>query len=434
MTVPGPHARWLEIESDRLLRFARGAKLPAGGFGVRRRRSGRRPAHVRPVDHVPDDPRVLPCHAARSAGWRAAGRPRRGGTDGAVRRHRARGLVARGRRGLPSAGQGPQGGLCPRLRRAGRLERAARRPTWRRSLAAALDVVDRHFWDESDGRVRESWDAAFEEEEPYRGANSSMHSVEAFLAAADTSGDPVWRTRALRIADWLINDVARHNGWRVVEHFHLDGSQDRLYNVDDPAHQYRPYGATIGHALEWSRLLLHLRAALGAEAPAWLLEAAIALFDTAISSGWAVDGADGFVYTVDWDGSPVVRERLHWVVAEAIGGAAALAQVTGRDRYAVLYEALWDHVAARLHRRAAGLLHPPARREQSTCGLGVVGQAGHLSRAPGDVDPPASVAPVPGERARRGPPGHCRSARSRPQHPEVIMSTTSRRRPPHGGR
>jgi len=213
-------------------------------------------------------------------------------------------------------------------------------------LAAALDVFDRRFWDETDGRVRESWDAAFEQEEPYRGANSNMHSVEAFLAAADASGDPVWRTRALRIADWLINDVARNNGWRVVEHFHLDGSQNRRYNIDDPAHQYRPYGATIGHSLEWSRLLLHLRAAFGSEAPAWLLEAAIALFETAVSSGWAVDGADGFVYTVDWDGSPVVRERLHWVVAEAIGGAAALAQATGGDRYAVLYEALWDHAAA----------------------------------------------------------------------------------------
>ena len=34
MTGPGAHARWLEIESDRLLRFARGSQLPAGGFGI----------------------------------------------------------------------------------------------------------------------------------------------------------------------------------------------------------------------------------------------------------------------------------------------------------------------------------------------------------------------------------------------------------------
>ena len=34
MTLPGAHARWLEIETDRLLRFARGSRLPAGGFGT----------------------------------------------------------------------------------------------------------------------------------------------------------------------------------------------------------------------------------------------------------------------------------------------------------------------------------------------------------------------------------------------------------------
>ena len=30
------------------------------------------------------------------------------------------------------------------------------------------------------------------------------------------------------------------------------------------------------------------------------------------------------VYTVDFEGTPVVRERMHWVVCEAIGAAASL--------------------------------------------------------------------------------------------------------------
>ncbi len=347
MTMPGAHARWLEIETDRLLRFARGSKLSAGGFGM--------------LDDVGEvsDPRssdlLITCRMTHVFSLAALlGRP------GAGR------LADHGVAALTAKFADPVHGGWWR-----EIDVTSNRPTEDRKeayahafvvlaassavragrpgagplLATALDVVGRRFWDEANGRVRESWDAAFEQEEPYRGANSNMHSVEAFLAAADASGDPVWRTRALRIAEWLINDVARNNGWRVVEHFHLDGSQNRGYNIDEPAHQYRPYGATIGHSLEWSRLLLHLRAALGPEAPAWLLEAAIALFDTAISSGWAVDGADGFVYTVDWDGSPVVSERLHWVVAEAIGAAAALAQVTGGDHYSVLYEALWDYAA-----------------------------------------------------------------------------------------
>ncbi len=60
--------------------------------------------------------------------------------------------------------------------------------------------------------------------------------------------------------------------------------------------------------------------------------------------GWAVDGADGFVYTVDWNGRPVVRERMHWVVAEATATAAALHQVTGESSYADWYATWWQHI------------------------------------------------------------------------------------------
>ena len=63
--------------------------------------------------------------------------------------------------------------------------------------------------------------------------------------------------------------------------------------------------------------------------PDWLLDDAVALFDASVREGWAVDGADGFVYTVDWEGRPVVRERMHWVAAEATATAAAL---HARDR------------------------------------------------------------------------------------------------------
>ena len=50
--------------------------------------------------------------------------------------------------------------------------------------------------------------------------------------------------------------------------------------------------------------------------------------------GWAVDGADGFVYTVDWDGTPVVRARMHWVATEALAAAATLHAATGEASYA----------------------------------------------------------------------------------------------------
>ena len=111
-----------------------------------------------------------------------------------------------------------------------------------------------------------------------------------------------------------------------------------------PAHPFRPFGATIGHWLEWSRLSLHLAASLGDDAPDWLLEDARSLFDASVE-GWAVDGADGFVYTVDWEGNPVVRERMHWVAAEATATAAALFKATGEATYDDWYRTWWDHVA-----------------------------------------------------------------------------------------
>jgi len=40
--------------------------------------------------------------------------------------------------------------------------------------------------------------------------------------------------------------------------------------------------------------LAHLDAALAG--PPWLRDAAAALFAAAVAHGWAVDGADGFVY------------------------------------------------------------------------------------------------------------------------------------------
>ncbi len=193
--------------------------------------------------------------------------------------------------------------------------------------------------------VVEQWDESFTTLDGYRGVNANMHTVEALLAAADVLDDPSLRARALRITTRVVHELAAGNDWRIPEHFDATWTPVLDYNVDEPAHPFRPYGATIGHWLEWSRLTLDLRAALGEEAPDWMLPDAVSLFDAAVEQGWAVDGADGFVYTVDWEGTPVVRERMHWVAAEATATAAALHAVTGEASYAGWYATWWDHVA-----------------------------------------------------------------------------------------
>jgi sulfoquinovose isomerase len=224
----------------------------------------------------------------------------------------------------------------------------------------ALAVSERHFWREDDGMVVEAWDRAFASCEDYRGVNANMHTVEAYLAAADITGDDVWLDRAVRITRRVLDEFARANGWRIPEHFSAAWEPLLDYNADEPAHPFRPYGATVGHSLEWARLVLHAREALrrrAREVDTWMLEAARELFDRAVADGWAVDGADGFVYTVDFAGEPVVRERMHWVVCEGIGAAAALEAVTGEERYSDAYQRWWDYAAEHLVERPGAWQH-----------------------------------------------------------------------------
>jgi mannose/cellobiose epimerase-like protein (N-acyl-D-glucosamine 2-epimerase family) len=70
-----------------------------------------------------------------------------------------------------------------------------------------------------------------------------------------------------------------------------------------------------------------------AATPDWLLTDAKGLFDSACRHAWAVDGAPGIVYTLDWHDRPVVRERLHWTHAEASAAAQALLKRTGEPHY-----------------------------------------------------------------------------------------------------
>jgi mannose/cellobiose epimerase-like protein (N-acyl-D-glucosamine 2-epimerase family) len=240
-------------------------------------------------------------------------------------------------------------------------------------LNEALELIDRRFWSPDAGLVVESWDESFSEAEPYRGVNATMHGVEAFLAAFEATGAPVWRDRALRMTTRVVREFARPNDWRIPEHFDSDWNPLPEYNAEHPDDPFRPYGSTIGHGLEWARLCLHLHAALGADSPSWLVEDARALFERAVRDGWAVDGADGFVYTVGWDGVPVVRQRLHWVLAEGIAAASALHAVTGEWSYRHWYYTWWEYAEAYLVDRVLGSWHhelDPGNRPAATVWTG----------------------------------------------------------------
>jgi sulfoquinovose isomerase len=339
------HARWLEAEGDRLLDFGRAARHPAGGFAWLD--AGGRPEIDRPVELW------ISCRMTYVYSLaHLMGRP----YAGALADHGVAALAGRFRdhvHGGWYAGVGADGPVSTDKTAyehafvvlAGASATAAGRPGGRDLLAEALRVLDEHFWDDEHGMVVEQWDETFSTLDGYRGVNANMHTVEALLSAADVLDDTALRDRASRILTRVVHDLARGNHWRIPEHFDDIWTPILEYNVDEPAHPFRPYGATIGHWLEWARLALHLRAGLGGEAPDWLLDDAVGLFDASVREGWAVDGADGFVYTVDWEGQPVVRERMHWVAAEATATAAALHAATGDPSYAAWYETWWQHLA-----------------------------------------------------------------------------------------
>ncbi len=213
-------------------------------------------------------------------------------------------------------------------------------------LDEALRTVDERFWRQADGMLVDVWDRSWDTLEPYRGVNANMHAVEAFLATADVTGDRQWADRAARITERVVHGFAREHKWRLPEHFDPHWQVLLDYNRGQRAHPFRPYGVTIGHLLEWARLALHVRHALGSAAPGWLLDDARCLFDSAVQAGWAVDGADGFVYTVDFDDRPVVHDRMHWVVTEAIAAAWVLYEATGQEAYGAWFSRWCEHARA----------------------------------------------------------------------------------------
>lgn len=221
-------------------------------------------------------------------------------------------------------------------------------------LQEALDLFELRFWDEKEGLTVDIWNTEFSVLDDYRGLNANMHTVEAFLAVADAAGREMYRTRAGRIIDHVIS-WASGNSWRIPEHFTKEWKAELEYNKECPADPFKPYGATPGHGIEWARLITQWALSSykeNTEASGPYLNAAENLYQRAVEDAWAKDGAPGIAYTTDWEGKPVIHDRMHWTLAEAINTSAVLYHVTGRGRYASDYaqfmkyldEQVLDHV------------------------------------------------------------------------------------------
>ncbi|MDO4650500.1 MAG: AGE family epimerase/isomerase [Eubacteriales bacterium] len=206
-------------------------------------------------------------------------------------------------------------------------------------LKEALITFDRYFWDEAEGLTRDTWNTDFTVLDDYRGINANMHTVEAFLAVADVTGREEYRDRAGRIIKQVVQ-WAEDNEWRIPEHYTRDWIPDLECNREKPDDQFKPYGATPGHGLEWARLITQWALSFykeDCEEKAYYLKAAESLYKRAVADGWNSDGAEGIVYTTGWDGKPIVHDRMQWVLAEAINTASVLYRVTGKTEFAEDY-------------------------------------------------------------------------------------------------
>lgn len=212
-------------------------------------------------------------------------------------------------------------------------------------LKDALAVYDKYFWDEKIGLSTDTWNTEFTELDSYRGLNANMHSVEAFLAVADVLNDDEYRVRAGRIIDSVV-EWAGNNNWRIPEHYSDDWVPDLECNKEKPDDQFKPYGATPGHGIEWARLITQWAksSSLDENALRKYIDIAENLYNRAISDAWNSDGAPGICYTTDWDGKPVVHDRMHWTLAEAINTSAVLYRVTGNEKYSKDYEAFMEYL------------------------------------------------------------------------------------------
>ncbi|MEE1100495.1 MAG: AGE family epimerase/isomerase [Agathobacter sp.] len=231
----------------------------------------------------------------------------------------------------------------------------AKRPYAENLLKEALELFDLRFWNEEEGLVCDTWDTSFSECDEYRGLNANMHSVEAFLAVADVTGDEKYRVRAGRIIDHVIG-WAKENNWRIPEHFSSDWVADLECNKDKPADQFKPYGATPGHGIEWARLITQWAKSTyrDDEKATAYIDAAQKLYNRAIEDAWYADGAPGIAYTTDWDGKPVVHDRMHWTLAEAINTSAVLYRVTGNEKYANDYATFMQYLDEKVHDKVYG--------------------------------------------------------------------------------
>lgn len=220
----------------------------------------------------------------------------------------------------------------------------------RAGIDATLALMEKRFW-EPDAGLYADEAAPDWQLRPYRGQNANMHACEAMLAAYEATGDAFCLRRATTLAQSVTHRLAAQAHGLVWEHYHADWSPDWNYNRHDRSNIFRPWGFQTGHLTEWAKLLLTLeRLTPNAPEDSWMLHHARDLFAAAVNHGWDRHHT-GLVYGFAPEGDPATDthmkvcdgDKYHWVQAESMAAAAALAERTHDGGYWDWYDRIWAY-------------------------------------------------------------------------------------------
>ena len=216
-------------------------------------------------------------------------------------------------------------------------------------LESCWDFMEARFFEANHDAYADERSADLSQLDGYRGQNANMHTVEALIAAFETTGEARYLDRADRVAHKFTVELAATADGQVWEHYDTQWRHDWTYNIDKPDDLFKPWGFQPGHQVEWAKLLLQLDAHRPAD---WHLATAIGLYGRAMERGW--DSAHGgLVYGYAPDGSFADATKYFWVQAEAIATAWRLFARTGETRYRDDYHRLWawswDHLVDHEH-------------------------------------------------------------------------------------
>lgn len=205
-------------------------------------------------------------------------------------------------------------------------------------LIQTFELLEQRFW-QSDYGLYADEISVEGELSTYRGQNSNMHLCEAMIAAYEATNNVMFLERAKLLAHNIAVKQAKLTDNLVWEHFTPEFQPDWNYNKDDPKNLYRPWGFQPGHQTEWAKLLL----IINRHSPApWLVERAVALYDTAYTLAWDKEFG-GFIYGFDPKGNWCDEDKYFWVQAESFATAALLYVETREQKYLDQYQAIWAY-------------------------------------------------------------------------------------------